>query len=81
MRSARERLGRDKAQAYREGQFDVNKLNYGKNLAVAGMTAPRMAQTGSTSSGTSSGSSKTVQSESPWGTIGGMAAQFAPFSL
>ena len=59
----------------REGQFDVNKLNYGKNLAVAGMTAPVLTQTGGTSSG------KTVQSESPWGTALQIGSAAAPLSL
>lgn len=76
LQSGRERLGRDEAQAMREGQHDVNRLNYGRDLAVAGMEAPTLTQTGSTGSGTSSGT--TVQSESPWKIGAQIAGQAAP---
>ncbi len=77
LESGRERLGRDQAQAQREGQYDVNKLNYARDVAVAGQSAPVFAQTGST--GTQKG--KTVQSESPLGEITKFAASAAPVSL
>lgn len=79
LRSGRERLGQQEAQAMREGQFDVNKLDYARNAALAGMTAPVLTQTGSNSSG--SGTSTTVQSQNPMGAILGTAAQAAPLSL
>ncbi len=79
LQSGRERLGQQEAQAMREGQFDVNKLNYGRDLAVAGMERPTLTQTGSTSSGSSQGT--TVQSESPFKVGAQIAAQAAPLSL
>jgi hypothetical protein len=75
--SGLERLGRDEAQAMREGQYDVNKLGYGRDIAVAGMSAPQLVQSGST--GTQKGT--TIQSESPWGAIASAGAQAAPLSL
>lgn len=51
MRSGNERLGRDEAQAMREGANDVNQLNFGRNAAVANLTAPPLVQRGSTSTG------------------------------
>lgn len=69
----------------REGQYDVNKLNYGRDLAVAGFERPNLVQTGTsgTQSGSQSGtqSGTTVQSQSPWGTILGTGASLAPLSL
>lgn len=53
----------------RAGIYDVNNQNYARNLAVAGMTAPRLVQTGASgqSSGTVSGtSSGTSTTSSPW---------------
>ena len=53
----------------RAGMYDVNNQNYARNLAVAGMTAPRLTQTGAsgTSSGTSSGTmSGTSTTSEPW---------------
>lgn len=96
-RSGLERLGRDEAQAMREGQYDVNRLNYARDVSVAGMAAPQLVQTGSsgTQSGTQTGAQTgtqtgnytgnqqgtTVQNQSPWGTLGGIAASAAPISL
>ena len=59
----------------RAGQYDVNRQNYGRNLAVAGMTAPVLTQTGGTSSG------QTIQSQSPLGTVAQIGAAAAPMSL
>ena len=75
MRSGTERLGQEQAQAEREGQFDVNKLNYGKNLAVAQMSQPNLVQTGGSQQGT------TTQSQSPWASIISAGSQAVPFSL
>lgn len=74
LRSRNESLGQQEGQAFREGQFDVNKLNYGRDVAVAGMTAPQLVQTG----GTSSGTGTIKSSQSPWGTIAQVGAQVAP---
>ena len=76
-RSGQRELASQAGQQTREGAFDVNKLNYSKNLATADLTKPVLTQTGSTSSG----SGKTVQSESPWGTIAQVGASVAPLSL
>lgn len=73
--SAMERLGQEEAQAYREGQFDVNKLNFARDSAVANMTHPVLTQTGGSSTGT------TVQSQSPFGEIAKFASSAAPLSL
>lgn len=77
MRSGQRELMQQAGQQTREGTFDQNKLNYSRNLAVADITKPILTQTGSTSSGTG----KTVQSESPWGTVAGVGASLAPLSL
>jgi hypothetical protein len=77
LESGRERLGSQEAQAMREGAYDVNKLNFARNQAVAGMSAPQLVQTGST--GTQQGT--TIQSESPWKTALQVGASAAPISL
>lgn len=59
----------------REGEFDVNRLNYGKNLATAELTKPVLTQTGSSGTGT------VRQSENPFATVTGLAANIAPLSL
>lgn len=77
MRSERRELGQQAGQQAREGQFDVNRLNQSKNLAMASLTRPILTQTGSSSSGTGT----VKQSESPWATIAQVGAQAAPLSL
>lgn len=79
LRSGEERLGQDEAQAYRGGQYDVNRLNYSRDATVAGMSQPQLVNTGSTSSGTSSGT--ITQSTSPVGAILNAGASVAPLSL
>lgn len=85
LRSGNERLGQQEGQAFREGQYDVNKLNYSRDLAVAGMSAPQLVQTGSsgTQTGTQSGTQQGTinQSQSPWSGIAGIGSSFAPLSL
>lgn len=83
MRTGRRRIDQDESQANREGSFDLNRLNYARDAAVAGMTSPVLTQTGSTSSGTGTqtGNSTTTQSQSPWGTIASIGASVAPLSL
>ena len=75
MRSEGRELAQQAGQQTREGQFDVNRLNQSRNLALAGLT--RGSQ--STSSGQSKGT--VTQSESPFGTIAAIAGQAAPLSL
>jgi len=77
MRSERRGLMQQAGEQAREGQFDVNRLNQSRNLALAGLTRPILTQTGSTSSQ----QGKTVQSESPWATAATIAGQAAPLSL
>ena len=77
MRSERRELMQQAGQQTREGAYDVNRLNYGKNLAVADMTKPILTQTGSTSTGQGT----TVQSQSPWAAAAQVGAQAAPLSL
>ena len=74
-KAARERLGQQEAQAYREGEYDVNRLNLARDTTVAGLTAPVFAQ--DTQDTSSYGKGTTVQSESPWGKIAAIGAQTA----
>lgn len=69
LRASYEDLGQQEAQALREEDYSRQGLNYAQLADVAGMTQPRMVQTGQsgTSSGTSSGT--TVQSQSPLASI------------
>lgn len=76
-RSGRRELFQQVGEQAREGQFDVNRLNQNRNLALAGLTRPILTQRGSTSTGTGT----VKQSESPWGTIATTAASAAPLSL
>lgn len=77
MRSGNERLNRDEAEAMRKGQYDVNNMKYGRDVTVAGMTAPPLVQTGSSSSGTG------TISQTPSGIDTGLkiAGAVAPLSL
>lgn len=65
----------------RQGQYDVNRLNYGRDLSVAGLTAPQLVNTGS--SGTQSGTQQGMitQNTNPFGTIASLGASVAPVSL
>lgn len=42
------KLNQEESQAHREGQYDVNNLTNTKNMALAGLTAPKIVQTGGT---------------------------------
>ncbi len=77
LESGRERLGSQEAQAMREGNYDKNKLDYARNVAVAGQTAPQLVQRGST--GTQQGT--TTQSSSPLETATRLGSSLAPISL
>lgn len=77
LRSGQERLGRDEAQASREGAYDVNRLNFGRDATVAGMTAPQLTQVGSSSTG----SGTVTQTPSALSTATGIASSLAPLSL
>lgn len=77
IRTGDENLGRDEANAYRSGQFDVDKLNYSRDATVAGMSAPTLVQTG----GTSTGSGTVSQSPSIASGLMQGAAAAAPLSM
>ncbi len=77
LESGRERLGRDEAQAMREGAYDANKLSYARDLAVAGQSAPQLVQRGTT--GTQQGT--VTQSESPVAEVAKFGSSLAPISL
>lgn len=82
-RSGQRELLQIGGQQTREGMSDVNRLNQSKNLALAGMTSPRLVNTGSTSTqtGTQSGTGTVTQGQSPWATALQVGAQAAPLSL
>jgi hypothetical protein len=75
-RSQQRELFQQGGEQTRAGQFDVNRLNYGRNAAVAGMTAPVLTNTG----GTSTGKGTVTQSQSPLGTAVQVAGAAAPLS-
>ena len=66
LRSGSRELAQQAGQQTREGQYDVNRLNQNRDLALAGLTRG----TDTTSSGTSSGK---VTEKDPWGTAIKMA--------
>jgi hypothetical protein len=51
LRSNLMQMGTEKAKAMNEGYFDANQRKFGEKVTAAGMTAPQLVQTGSTSSG------------------------------
>ncbi len=79
MRSGQRGLMQQAGEQTREGQYDVNRLNQTKDLALAGLTRGTTQTSSGTQAGTTSGTVK--QSESPWATIAGTAASVAPISL
>jgi hypothetical protein len=78
LRSGNRQIDQDASQAFRVGQQDVNQQRGGQLGTLAGMTAPRLVQTGGSGTGSSSGSgnSTTTTSSSPWDSIisGGLSA-------
>jgi hypothetical protein len=80
-RSGQRELMQQAGEQAREGQFDVNRLNQSKDLALAGLTRPILTQTGSNSTQQSSGTGQVVQSQNPWGVALQTGAQMAPLSL
>lgn len=77
LRSGNERLNRDEAQAMRQGQYDVNNQKFGRDVTVAGLTAPPLVQAGSTSTG----SGTVTQNPSAFSTALGIGSAVAPLSL
>lgn len=67
LRATAEDIGQEEGQAYREENFGLQGLNYAQKSDVAQMTSPRLAQTGSSGTGASSGSSTgtSVQTSNP----------------
>lgn len=76
-RSGQREMMQMAGQQTREGAFDVNRLNMQKNLALANLTRPILTQTGSTTTGQSTG----TQGQSPWATALGIGTGIAPISL
>lgn len=76
-RGERRELMQMGGQQAREGQYDVNRLNQSRNLALASLTRPILTQTGSSSSGTGT----VTQSQNPFATALQVGAQAAPLSL
>ncbi len=64
-------LAQQEAQALRESDRDVNEQEWQKRYALAGLTAPRLVQTGGSSTGTESGGGG--------GLISGIASAALPF--
>ena len=76
-RSGQRELMQQGGEQAREGQYDVNRLNQSRNLALAGLTR------GYDQTYSSTGTGKVVQSD-PLGAIGsvaGAAGQLGPLSL
>lgn len=61
IRSGSRGLAQDESQALREENVGFQGMKFGQKAAVAGMTAPRVVQTG----GTSSGTGTSTQTQSP----------------
>lgn len=66
-RSGNREIDQDASQAFRAGQYDVNQQRGGQLGALAGLTAPRIVQTGSSGTGTSSGTSNTTMGNNLFG--------------
>lgn len=71
LRSTLSDLSQREGQAYSEANQGLQAAQFGQKGLVAGMTAPRLVQTGSsgTGTGTSSGSGTSVQSTPIWGDL------------
>lgn len=81
LRSGSRELMQRSGEETRAGQYDVNRLNFGRDSAVAGMSQPVLTQTGSTSQGTNTGTGTVTNSTSPLGGILSAGASLAPLSL
>ncbi len=77
-RSNERELAQSAGQEFREGQFDVNRMDLGRLSGLAELTAPRTVQSNETSTGTSSstnqGTGQISQAPSWLSTIGGIAS-------
>lgn len=69
IRAQMEDLGQQEAQALREEDHARQGLNYAQLADVASMTQPRLTQTGQSGSSSGTGTSTTVQSQSPLASI------------
>jgi len=78
LRSNERELAQSAGQEFREGQFDVNRMDLGRLSGLAELTAPRTVQSNETSTGTSTstnrGTGSISQSPSWLSTIGGIAS-------
>lgn len=76
LQSGNRQIDQEASQAFRQGASDVNSQRSGQLATLAGLTAPRLVQTGGSYSGTGTGSGTTTQGSSPWDAIigGGLSA-------
>jgi hypothetical protein len=76
MQSGDRSIDQNASQAMRAGAYDVSQQRGSQLAGLAGMTAPRLTQTGGSYSGTGTGSGTTQQTTSPLDSIigGGMMA-------
>lgn len=79
MRSGQRGLMQEAGAETRASQYDVNRQNMQKNLALAGLTRGSVGTSSGTQSGTTSGT--VVQNQNPFGTIAGIGTSLAPISL
>lgn len=59
-------INQEEAAAHRQGAYDVNQLDYAKKVGLAGLTAPKLVQTG--------GTQTTTAPSDIWGQLIGGAA-------
>jgi len=77
LRSNLHKLAADKGRAMNEGFFDAENQQFGRKVAAAGMTAPQLVQTGSTSTGNQT----TQQGGGFWGSVLGSVISGAAMTL
>ena len=75
LRSGNRELAQQAGEQMRAGQYDVNRLNQSKDLALAGLTR------GQNQTYSSQAQGKISQSDSPLGTASAIGGQLAPLSL
>ena len=75
LRSNQRELMQQAGEQARESQYDVNRLNQSRNLALAGLTR------GVNQTYSSQGQGKVTQSDSPLGTAAAIGGQLGPLSL
>lgn len=69
LRSGNRQIDEGASQAFRLGQYDVNQQRGGQLGALAALTSPRLAQTGSSGTSSGTGTSNTTQGQNLFGDI------------